>query len=345
MFNPLVSVIIPAFNAEKYLRESIASVLDQTLQSIEVIIINDGSTDSTEDIIKSFSDARIIYLKNNQNLGIIKTLNKGLECARGKYIARMDADDISMKSRLKRQVEIFENDVSIDIVNIKAFILNEEGTYFKENRGFVKSTPKTMPYLQYLRNMVMHPGVMIKGDILKSFKYRDSEEVIHIEDYELWMRLFKAGYKCFTIDDELLYYRFNPNSISRTKQEEQHKRLISLSAKYLKQDLNLSFSKRSLEYNWGEFNCFEYCGLNDYYKDLNHFITEIRKSDVFEPIDVTALDKFISFKMLAVSMAFVKFGGLRGKINAGIFLIRNAALLPKFFKFITFISRKKKFSC
>ncbi|MDE4761234.1 glycosyltransferase family 2 protein, partial [Klebsiella pneumoniae] len=166
----------------------------------ELVIINDGSTDSTEDIIKSFSDNRIVYLKNTINLGIIKTLNKGIDNAKGKYIARMDADDISMPNRLKRQIEVLENDESIDIVNIKAYILNDSGTFYTKNKGSVEASSNTMRYLQYLRNMIMHPGVMVKKDIMQHFKYRDSEEVLHIEDYDLWLRLFKAGYKCFTID-------------------------------------------------------------------------------------------------------------------------------------------------
>lgn len=130
MSTPLVSVILPAFNAEMFLRESISSILNQSLKNIELVIINDGSTDSTEDIIKSFSDNRIVYLKNTINLGIIKTLNKGIDNAKGKYIARMDADDISMPNRLKRQIEVLENDESIDIVNIKAYILNDSGTFY-----------------------------------------------------------------------------------------------------------------------------------------------------------------------------------------------------------------------
>lgn len=162
MSTPLVSVILPAFNAEMFLRESISSILNQSLKNIELIIINDGSTDSTEDIIKSFSDNRIVYLKNTINLGIIKTLNKGIDNAKGKYIARMDADDISMPNRLKRQIEVLENDESIDIVNIKAYILNDSGTFYTKNKGSFAASSNTMRYLQYLRNMIMHPGVMVK---------------------------------------------------------------------------------------------------------------------------------------------------------------------------------------
>ncbi|CAM7368075.1 TPA: glycosyltransferase family 2 protein [Klebsiella pneumoniae] len=343
MSTPLVSVILPAFNAEMFLRESISSILNQSLKNIELVIINDGSTDSTEDIIKSFSDNRIVYLKNTINLGIIKTLNKGIDNAKGKYIARMDADDISMPNRLKRQIEVLENDESIDIVNIKAYILNDSGTFYTKNKGSFAASSNTMRYLQYLRNMIMHPGVMVKKDIMQHFKYRDSEEVLHIEDYDLWLRLFNAGYKCFTIDDELLYYRFNPNSISRTKQNEQHNRLIALSAKNIKNDFSFEFSVNSLKYNWGEFDSFKYFSLDRFHKELRAFFDKINQDGSLGPSDMAVFEEFISFKMLAVLISFIKLGGIRGKIIAASFLLRNMNIIPRLFLLTNIFSKKKKF--
>ncbi|EKZ5665802.1 glycosyltransferase, partial [Klebsiella aerogenes] len=280
---------------------------------------------------------------NTINLGIIKTLNKGIDNAKGKYIARMDADDISMSNRLKRQIDVLENDESIDIVNIKAYILNDSGTFFTKNKGSIAATSNSMRYLQYLRNMIMHPGVMVKTDIMQHFKYRDSDEVLHIEDYDLWLRLFKAGCKCFTIDDELLYYRFNPNSISRTKQNEQHKRLITLSAKNIKNDFFFDFSVDSLKYNWGEFDSFKYSSLARFHKELRAFFNKINQNNSLDPCDVTVFDDFISFKMLAVSMSFIKLGGVRGKIIAIVFLLRNMNIIPKLFLLTNIFSKKKKF--
>src|SRR4051812_25511698 len=100
MSNPVVSVVMAAYNEEKYIRDAIESILSQTYTSFEFIIINDGSTDQTEKIILSYSDPRIRYLKNSENLKLIASLNKGLKVAKGKYIARMDADDISISTRL-----------------------------------------------------------------------------------------------------------------------------------------------------------------------------------------------------------------------------------------------------
>ena len=105
----LISVILPAYNAEEYIYAAIDSILQQTYTNFELIVINDASTDHTEEIILSFSDKRIRYIKNEQNLKLIKTLNKGIALANGKYIARMDADDISMPNRFQIEYEFMEN--------------------------------------------------------------------------------------------------------------------------------------------------------------------------------------------------------------------------------------------
>src|SRR5690606_1184748 len=102
-------IILPAYNAEKYLAEAIESILNQSFKDFEFIIINDGSKDRTEDVILSYNDPRIVYLNNEANLGLIDKLNKGFNIARGKYIARMDADDISSPERLYIQYQFLEN--------------------------------------------------------------------------------------------------------------------------------------------------------------------------------------------------------------------------------------------
>ena len=115
---PLISVIMPVYNGERFLRQAIDSILNQTIIDFELIIINDGSTDSSEDIILSYHDSRIKYVKNEYNLKLIKTLNKGLMLAKGKFISRMDADDIADKYLFESQIKAFQNDDSICIVNI-----------------------------------------------------------------------------------------------------------------------------------------------------------------------------------------------------------------------------------
>lgn len=117
MIKNLVSVILPAYNAERFLKESIDSILAQTYRNFELIVLNDGSTDRTEEIVLSYSDPRIRYVKNEQNLKLIKTLNKGIDLAKGEYIARMDADDVSLPTRFEEEVYKFEEDPTLGIVS------------------------------------------------------------------------------------------------------------------------------------------------------------------------------------------------------------------------------------
>ena len=105
---PGVSVVMPAYNAAKYIKEAIDSILAQTYRDFEFIIVNDGSTDNTKEIILSYSDPRIVYIENEQNSGICVTLNKGLDAAKGRYIVRMDSDDIALPQRLEVQVRYMD---------------------------------------------------------------------------------------------------------------------------------------------------------------------------------------------------------------------------------------------
>src|SRR5690606_13489679 len=117
----LISVVLPAYNAELYIKEAIDSVLAQTFTNFELIILNDGSTDKTEEIILSYQDSRIVYVKNEHNLGLIGTLNKGMALAKGKYIARMDADDICFPERFEKQVAFLEKNKEYIICGTSAY--------------------------------------------------------------------------------------------------------------------------------------------------------------------------------------------------------------------------------
>ena len=120
-----ISVLMPAYNAEKYIGEAIESILNQTYKDFEFIIINDGSIDRTEDIILSYDDPRIIYLKNKENSGIVASLNNGLKQAKGQYVARMDADDISLPTRFEKQLQYMESNQHIFVLGTSLILFGE----------------------------------------------------------------------------------------------------------------------------------------------------------------------------------------------------------------------------
>ena len=217
----LISVILPVYNGEKYLKEAIESILNQTYKDFEFIIINDGSTDKSLDIIEKYKkeDERIIVI-SRENKGLIATLNEGIEKAKGKYIARMDQDDISLSNRFEEQLKIMENDK--EIVVCGSWI-----NVFGENRK-----EKISKYFQYDKeikaNLIMsccfaHPSVMMRRDAFLDNNIWYDENFKNAEDYHLWTQLARVG-KFYNIPKVLLNYRFLETSITRVADKNESKR-------------------------------------------------------------------------------------------------------------------------
>jgi len=208
---PKVTVLLPVWNAEKYIKQAIESVLNQTFKDFELLVIDDASTDKSAEIILSFQDARIIYVKNNSNLQLIRTLNKGIRLARGRYLARMDADDICFSERLEKQVEFLEKNKGIAVVGTDIEFISSKGRYI--GKGIVHPNgPKHIKWGLQRRNCVYHPTVMVNMDLLGEDFFYDTNYV-HAEDYELWLRLAKS-YEIYNLSDILLKYRIHSASIT-----------------------------------------------------------------------------------------------------------------------------------
>lgn len=181
---PKISVIMPVYNGEEYLGDAINSVLNQTFTDFELIIINDGSTDRTEEIILSYQDKRIKYVKNEDNLKIVATLNKGVEMSRGEYIARMDADDICYPTRFAEQVDVFETKPEVGVCGswVKTFGAREEIWRMPQTHKEI------VPTLMFF-SCLMHPSVMMRRSLLSRLSTVYDPEFCFTEDYELWTRL------------------------------------------------------------------------------------------------------------------------------------------------------------
>jgi glycosyltransferase involved in cell wall biosynthesis len=211
-----VTILLPAYNAEKYIKTAIKSILNQTFTEFELLIINDGSTDKSVNIIETFKDKRIQLIHNPANLGLIKTLNKGIDLTKGKYIARMDADDIAMPERLEKQLLFLEKNPEYALVGTQAnFIFGDKlsNTLFS-----METNSEILPVLSLFSCPFIHPSVMIKTNILKEFYY--NEGFTTAEDYELWTRILKK-YPCANLPESLLQYRIHDNNISTTQNDKQ----------------------------------------------------------------------------------------------------------------------------
>lgn len=200
---------MPAYNAEKHIGEAISSVLNQTFTDFEFLIINDGSTDSTEKIIRKFNDDRINLVRNSSNLGLITTLNKGLELAKGKYIVRMDSDDISLPERLMCQFDFMEMNISVAACGgwTKMFG-GSRLRLFKLN----KIRSEDIPAMMFIDPPLSHPSAIIRKSVLQKYNIRYDSRYLYCEDYKLWFDLSKVG-KLANIHMILLRYRLSGEQI------------------------------------------------------------------------------------------------------------------------------------
>lgn len=238
---PLVSVVMAVYNGEKYLHEAIASVLTQTFVNFEFIIINDGSSDNSLSIINSYSDKRIKLINNNGNKGLIYSLNSGIDASSGKYIARMDADDICLPERLKKQFEYLEFHPNIGVIGCDYLSFSEKhSSYIKSiyKSGEIKS------FLLFTATMC-HPTLMLRKQILIENKLHYSETAKHVEDYDLWCRLILVT-DFYNLNELLFKYRDHPHQVSHHYRAIQIQNSQIIQENYL-MNLGFSFSESELQ--------------------------------------------------------------------------------------------------
>ncbi len=213
MNSPTISVLLPIYNSAAYLKTALQSLTDQHFSDFELIIINDGSTDNCEQIINSFNDSRIVYHKNKTNKGLIFSLNFGINIAKGKYIARMDADDICHPERFLKQVQFLSANENIAVVATTVNFINKNGEIAENWELDLKTIlptdiKNTMPF----QNCIAHPSIMIRTEIAKENLYNYNCK--NREDYDLWLRLLNKNYSIAKLNEKLLYYRVHNHSIT-----------------------------------------------------------------------------------------------------------------------------------
>ena len=184
--NPKVTVLMPTWNAERTLAGAMESILTQTLADFEVVVVEDGSTDETPLILRNYRDRRVRVIQNEKNLGLTRSLELGLESARGRYIARMNAEDVSSPMRLERQLARLQADPQLGLVTCSATRIDARGAKVGERR-----TPTEGPSIQRrlrVENCIVHGAVMLRRDTLEALGGYDTT-LEHAQDYDLWLRL------------------------------------------------------------------------------------------------------------------------------------------------------------
>ena len=207
---PKVTVLMPVYNAEKYVGEAIESILNQTFRDFEFLIINDGSTDSSLDVVQYYKDPRIKLVNNEKNLGLSNTLNKGIDLAQGEYLARMDADDISLRERLKKQVGFMDSHPDIGICGSWIQIFDELGN---RNIGYYPPSHDELLCSLFYNSCFAHPTVMIRRQIIEESYMRFDGTYCPAEDYYFWLNLLKITNGA-NLQEILLRYRLSKTQMT-----------------------------------------------------------------------------------------------------------------------------------
>lgn len=215
---PLVSIILPAYNCEKYIVAAVQSIINQSYDNFELIILEDSSTDNTYNLLQKFDSNKIKLIHNEKNIGLLKNLNKGIEAVskNAVYIARMDGDDIAESNRIKTQVEFLIANPNVDAVFSTVDLIDENDSsigFWHEDKMHTDelSIKKYLPK----NNCLAHPTLLIKKEILTQFMYNENQPLS--EDYDLWLRLISQNKIIKKINQPLLKHRILNSSFTRTR--------------------------------------------------------------------------------------------------------------------------------
>jgi glycosyltransferase involved in cell wall biosynthesis len=254
---PLVSIIFPCYNAENYLRHSLESILNQEYKNLEILCINDGSSDSTLEILHIYKskDARIIIINNERNLGLINSLNKALKLVKGKYFARMDADDYSTPDRILKQVNFIESQPDIDLISSAYNYFMVDGQK-KDYIPPIAFKPNALKFLSLFCTPLTHASVLAKSLLIQKGLYIYDNDYPYAEDFELFSRLAWKGVKMSTISNSLYWVRLHSESVSVKHNHVQFQTNIKILERNIYNYIGIN------EYLETEIKCLLVCRIN-----------------------------------------------------------------------------------
>lgn len=235
---------MPVYNGEKYLPAAVESILNQSFHDFEFLIVDDGSTDNTWNLLQGYAstDSRIRLMQNPNNIGLVRTLNLGLQLACGKFVARMDADDISLPERFRTQVEYMESHPEVGVLGTNVRHIDAEGNLLFQGRSkyLEFQSRKVIRWTLLWKCTIYHPTVMLRRELLENLDVWYDPAFETAEDYELWTRLARKTV-IDRLPDVLLHYRVVSSSISRTRTEEQKKNIGRVIRRELRDFLGSDF--------------------------------------------------------------------------------------------------------
>lgn len=314
---PLVSIIIPCYNCEAYVEDAVNSMMNQTYPNTEIIIVNDFSSDLTGTILEHIcrKNRGIRLYNHSENQGLIYTLNELIGLAKGKYIARMDGDDVSEPSRIEKQVKYLEKNKNCVACGTLANFIDQDGILVGKSNLPV-SEGENRYFLKFYSTLI-HPSVMIRKNVAVENLY--DYHFLHCEDYELWVRLvYQKNYNIANIDEYLFNYRITDTGITSKHNREQHILSAEIIKKYKVVPTNFievhneiffintgSYDVKHYKYIKtiiGELNKREFSPSSRVIKNLLHFLK--KKSRLFEIISIM-FDVNV-FKTIVIKLVYDK---------------------------------------
>lgn len=260
MKNPLVTVLLPVYNNES-INLCIDSVLKQTFTDYELLIIDNASTDNTINVIKGYDDARIKLVVNKENIGPTGSLNKGVSLAKGKYIARIDADDLMLPERLEKQVDFMENNPDYGIVGSWTKHIDESDNLSQTNKLCVSD--KAIRAYMMIQSPFYHPAVMMRSEVLKDNELNYDLSIKVAVEYKLWNEILKYS-KGSNLPEVLTYYRVSSNSLSHANAKTRVKEYLNV-RKYICEEHREELVLKSLQIeekqNKNLLDCFKIFNL------------------------------------------------------------------------------------
>lgn len=243
MPNPTLSIIMPVFNAGPFIKESVQSLLNQSFADFELIIIDDGSTDNSMEIISEMKEPRIRTLTNDANRGIVYSRNRGIENAKGRYISPFDSDDVARKDKFEKQIDFLEKNPDIGMIGSWVILIDEQGKPTGK-KWKVNAPPERIPALLLFRNYFAQSSMVIRKEVIPGGNYTTGYDVV--EDYKMWVDI-TSKHKAWNYPDYLLLYRVHSKSITKREQEKMEGRdAMILDYVYSKMDIELTAKQKSL---------------------------------------------------------------------------------------------------
>lgn len=236
---PLVSVVLPCYEAERFLAEALDSLLGQTYGRLEILAIDDGSGDGTATILGEFAarDERVRVLRNAENQGVIRTLNRGVVEARGEIVARMDADDVAASTRIERQVEVLAGRPEIDLVGTGVEVVDGESGRRLRPRPVRCLEPGGARFAALFATPAMHMTIAARAETMRAHPYGGTPDSLHTEDYEMFARMLDGGAGICNVDEPLMTVRVDPGSVSARHEEIQVENFVRCAARHLERTL------------------------------------------------------------------------------------------------------------